>query len=478
MSLFLDLVTKYVQLRKQGPHMVGPCPKCGGSQTSTRFVVHLAKDFGNCYSCGFNADPVRLLREMEGMKCHEAHRTVGIDCDRTKCPVADRCPLGRGEASSRRDYRSTPQIRQQHRQEYTQSVADNPVAAWQHHAMEMVTASHERLLACPEQLDYLASRGLPLDAVIKHRLGWIPKVEFKTRKAWGLEDKWHEKEQRPITALAFQQGILIPWIIDGHIHRLRLRKATVRDKDDPRYLWIDGSGTDIICLNPTAKAHCVVESDLDGLLIDWLAGDLVGAVPLGSCSTKPKATVMSLLKESLRILVTLDFDGEIRDGKIHAPGAKASRWWFDTFPDTARRWPVPQGKDPGEAFAAGVDLRAWVVAGLPPTLQHIATRPAKQPAPVVVYPTKARAREVAEQLQPQTPTVPVQLEIRQTRSGRHIVIWHSATVPQHVHDEAASHGLAVYTINEIVKLRDLAPTPDQADLITDVKELWPGAMVI
>ena len=28
-----------------------------------------------------------------------------------------------------------------------------------------------------------------------------------------------------------------------------------------------------------------------------------------------------------------------------------------------------QGKDPGEAFEAGVDIKEWIVAGLPPGLK-------------------------------------------------------------------------------------------------------------
>jgi type II secretory pathway component PulJ len=47
------------------------------------------------------------------------------------------------------------------------------------------------------------------------------------------------------------------------------------------------------------------------------------------------------------------------------PGAKASRWWLQQFPQ-ARRVPIVGGKDPGEAYAGDVDLRAWVMASLPP----------------------------------------------------------------------------------------------------------------
>ncbi|MBJ6798630.1 CHC2 zinc finger domain-containing protein [Geomonas propionica] len=364
---FLDLVQEYVHLRKSGKNMVGPCPKCGGAADSDRFVVNTAKGFGHCYSCGFNADVIRLLREMENLSCPEAHREAGIRCETPECPAWSKCSRGEGKARLRRDDRSTPAPPREVKG-YTPTMAEDPDAKWQDRAQEYVALCHQRLLGNVEQLAYLAGRGLPQNAVKKYRLGWIPEMEFKSRRAWGLPDKWHNEEQRWIKTMAFQQGILIPWFIDGRVHRLRYRKAKVTGPKDPRYMWVDGSGTDILCLNSEARAHCVVESDLDGLLVDCVAGDLVGAVPLGSCSIHPKASVYELLSRSLRILVAMDFDGEVRGGKVHAPGAKASRWWEDTFPFTARRWPVPKGKDPGEAYAAGVNLRAWVLAGLPPAM--------------------------------------------------------------------------------------------------------------
>lgn len=397
---FLDLVQDYVTLYKAGKHMVGPCPKCGGAADSTRFVVNLVKDFGNCYSCGFNADSVRLLREMEGVSCPEAHRLAGIDCDSPECPMWSKCSRGKGERESRQDDRATPAARSRKQRGFTPSAAETPVDMWQRHAMDMVMRCHQRLLDCPEQLAYLAGRGLPLEAVIKYRLGWIPELEFKNRKAWGLQDKWNDEDKRWIKVMPFHKGILIPWFIDDRVHRLRYRKSEVTGPKDPRYMWVDGSGTDVLCLNPEARAHCIVESDLCGLLIDWLAGDLVGAVPLGSCSTHPKATVHELLCNSLRILVATDFDAEMRGEKVHAPGAKASHWWTETFPGNARRWPVPKGKDPGEAYAAGADLRAWVLAGLPPamTVRSPHKSKKKQEEPQVGFDSKKAQQMITDTL--------------------------------------------------------------------------------
>ena len=61
-----------------------------------------------------------------------------------------------------------------------------------------------------------------------------------------------------------------------------------------------------------------------------------------------------LIKSKL-ILVSLDFD---------EAGMKRSRqWWMRIYPQ-AKRWPVPVGKDPGEAYQQKLNLRKWIEAGL------------------------------------------------------------------------------------------------------------------
>jgi hypothetical protein len=465
----LELVQKHVQLHKSGSNMVGPCPKCGGSHETTRFVVNLAKDFAQCYSCGGNWDAVRFLKDIEGHTCPEAHRQAGQECDFHQCPVFDKCSLGRGEVKPRRDTRSTPQIPAASAHAFTPAAADSPADVWQKHAGDYVELCHRRLLESAEQLAYLAGRGLPLEAVQKYRLGWIPQIEFKKRAAWGLPDKHNEKENRATTSMAFPQGILLPWIVEGRVHRLRLRKHIVTGPTDPRYLWIDGSGSDIICLNHAAPAHCVVESDLDGLLLDWLAGDIIGAIPLGSCSTKPKATVMTLLRSSLRIMVALDYDHEQRDEKLHAPGARAAHWWFKEFPETAKRWPVPQGKDPGEAFAAGSDLRAWIIQGLPIALQarHLKTAagtPVAETAPVAVEAGTGAAP--AER--------PATVQVFTARDGRTV----------HITDDPAEYvalvtaGKIVFASEEINFVRLSGASLEQTARFLDAKQIFPGARLV
>jgi hypothetical protein len=111
-------------------------------------------------------------------------------------------------------------------------------------------------------------------------------------------------------------------------------------------------------INPEAKAFVVIEAELDAMAVVQAAGDIVGALAVGSSHAKPDAAATPSLEQALCILVALDFD---------QAGAGAWPWWQEQF-ERAKRWPVPVGKDPGDLPKAGVDIRAWVMAGLPPAM--------------------------------------------------------------------------------------------------------------
>lgn len=126
-----------------------------------------------------------------------------------------------------------------------------------------------------------------------------------------------------------------------------------------------------------APVWVIVRSESDAELINQDAGDLVGAVALGSVAARPDEALAGRLRGAALILNALDSD---------VAGAKAHKWWSDHFPQ-ADRWPVPGGKDPGDYRKAGGDIRAWIRAGLPLGLRPVedATKPIKTetPAPII-----------------------------------------------------------------------------------------------
>jgi hypothetical protein len=103
------------------------------------------------------------------------------------------------------------------------------------------------------------------------------------------------------------------------------------------------------------KNNVIVESELDGLLIHQEAGDMVGVIALGFAQGRPNIEAHIELEQASVILIALDTD---------SAGAKeAWQWWAKQYRQ-ARRWTWIIGKDPGEAYKNGLDIRTWISAGL------------------------------------------------------------------------------------------------------------------
>ena len=191
------------------------------------------------------------------------------------------------------------------------------------------------------------------DATIKGAgLGFNPADKYEPRATWGLdpaikEDGTEKKQWVPA-------GLVIPQVVNGDVHRLRIRRD--EPGDGARYVIVSGSGTTPAAWNLERAAAVIVESELDGLLLNQEVGDLCAVVALGTATHKPDTATHKALKAAAVLLVALDTD---------EAGAKASwKFWPDTYGTKARRWPTVKGKDASEARLNGLGLRAWVIAGL------------------------------------------------------------------------------------------------------------------
>lgn len=375
----LDLVQNRTGFKKQSASTwKGPCPKCGGTK---RFVVWIHKDIFKCRDCDFKGDLIKYLREVEGYTCREAFLALGRDCGSHDCPAYEKC---KGNTAPRRVKAASATPPAAKGEAWQPRHAEDPAGLWCQKGFEFVTWAHEQLLSDPAQLQYLASRGLPLEVVKRERLGFNPGAVqngklgplFKQRAAWGLENKWNEEDKRWINVLPIQRGIIIPSFRGDDLYRIRIRRL---DEDlaeysennrPPKYLFLEGSGKGLVLRNPDAKAFLVVESDLCDLLVNHLAGDIVCSVALTSCGIRPDTASAAVLANAVCILNALDFDPRTNPttGKHESPGGQNARWWQKHFP-RSERYPVPIGKDPGDAYKEGVDLREWVVLGLPVSLQ-------------------------------------------------------------------------------------------------------------
>jgi hypothetical protein len=222
------------------------------------------------------------------------------------------------------------------------------------------------------------ARGISMEMIKKYQLGFHAgetkdgkpyQPSFRPWPSWGLKEE--KRDNGKYRMFILPAGLVIPSIVAGRLHRITIRLI----KPDPsqpkkKYHYVIGSILDVWISNPNARAFVVQEAELDSIAVESAAGDLVGTIGLGSTGMKPDSRADKALRQAISILVSMDFDQprfNERTGRMESPGAKASGWWKQEFPQSVR-WPVPQGKDAGEAFALGVDLRAWILAGLPSIL--------------------------------------------------------------------------------------------------------------
>lgn len=371
------------------------CPACGGKDRCKIWPAdHDGRGGYWCRQCQTYGDAIQFLRDYEGMGYAEACRHLGIEAAKASAAL----PRPR-RVSGPEPFEAAP--------------TDSPKDAWASKASAFLAWCHQHLLNNREQLGWLAERGLPLEAVKRFRLGWNPGENGKGclirhRAAWGIPDQEiPAKGDKPASVKRtfwLPRGLVIPQLgQDGQVLRLRIRRPDAdREKFLPetKYFVVPGSAMDAMILGES-RAMAVVESELDALMLAHQVGDLVGVVSIMTSTVKRiEAGVLEALARADCILVALDFDGA---------GAKGWPRWQASF-SRAKRWPCPVGKDPGEAYAQGANLRAWIVAGLPPVMQPGVLEPGKsrvegeggenqgaaQPEPAP-QPAEPAALEVAEQ---------------------------------------------------------------------------------
>lgn len=443
----LDLAQKHVTLkRRTAKQWNGPCPKCGGTD---RFCIWVDEARFWCSGCDIKGGVVDFLRIVADMKCPEAHAAAGVECTSTSCPALDKCRKGRGN-TPQRPANATPQPQRREDTGFRPAEAVTPQDLWRQRAEKLVAWAHEQLLGSPQRLDYLAGRGLPLPAVQRFRLGLIPEDLYRSRESWGLPTELREDDGKP-KKLKIPAGIVIPFMDADGVHRIRIR----RWEGEPRYYWLPGSGNDVVIINPEARAFAAIETDLDALMVVHQCGDLIGAIPLGTNQAKPKASAIEILRGALCILCAHDAD---RGGAIGWP------WWRENFRDTAERWPVPveHGKDPGEAYQNGLDIRQWIIKGLPPGLRPVVNKP------VDTVSESRNSEQVSASPEPGSRN-PEQVFTLKARDGRTF----------HVTDDPAEYrrlcavGEIVFNSREMARIRELGATPEQAAYFLDVKLAFP-----
>lgn len=145
----VDVVGRYVQLKKGGANLMGLCPFHG--EKSPSFSVSPTKQFYHCFGCGANGNAIGFLMEHAGMSFIEAVKDLAQQAG-LQVPEEESSPQDRERAAQQRQKQAT--------------LTDVLEKAAQAYA--------KQLKASPRAVDYLKGRGLSGQIAKTFGLGYAP----------------------------------------------------------------------------------------------------------------------------------------------------------------------------------------------------------------------------------------------------------------------------------------------------------------
>lgn len=332
-----------------GSYILARCP-FHGEETLGAFRYYPDRDDAVCHGCQHSSDLIGVFNVVNGM-----------DEDSGDGFRAFRDRYAADQPMEPADRKPRPK-----RQVWAPSPGESPRRRWQRQAYKFFEFCRRKIWDHPDVLEWLASqRGLDANAVKRFAIGWNPKRAYRPRAAWGLPAKyWEDGRERK---LMIRKGLVLCRFAGDELIRLRIRRAD--DESGPKYCMVDGSKNRPVLINPDSPVFVVVESELDAYLVAERCGPGIGVCAMTAVKIKPDSEMHEALLQARRILVALDAEERV--------AREAYEWWEATYGGRVKRWPVPQGKDPGEYFADhGGDIAAWVSAALSPGLRAIIERKA------------------------------------------------------------------------------------------------------
>ncbi|MBL8355407.1 MAG: DNA primase [Delftia acidovorans] len=145
----VDIVGRYVQLRKGGANFMGLCPF--HSEKSPSFTVSPSKQFYHCFGCGKNGNAIGFLMDHAGMGFVEAVQDLAGQVG-LQVPQDDISPAERERQAAQKQKQAT-----------LTDVLEKAGDAYRRH-----------LKASPQAIDYLKRRGVSGETAKRFGLGYAP----------------------------------------------------------------------------------------------------------------------------------------------------------------------------------------------------------------------------------------------------------------------------------------------------------------
>ncbi|WP_051069544.1 hypothetical protein [Desulfovibrio oxyclinae] len=344
-SVAESLLTEVVPYKAEeiGSH----CPFHAEQTPGGAFFYNFAMDSAYCHSCSQTSDLVGIFNVVHGRAEDDADGCR--EFVKTYCPENGpvRVPSTRRQERPRRQWHP--------------GGVELPPKVWREKANLFVEHAVERLQDNPEQLAELERFGIDADTARACRFGWNDRDKWPPFSAWGLPKEMNDRGKERKVWLP--EGLVIPAVREGEVVKLKIRRPNpVTPWGENRKYWeVKGGANGLYHVYGSAayRAWVLVETERDAAMI-WAAcrGLGIGAMGTGGAAKRPCGFVADTLRRAAAVLNAFDYD---------KAGAKNTyKFWEREFPNCLR-WPAPpsMGKDAGEAFEAGLDLRGWVLEGLP-----------------------------------------------------------------------------------------------------------------
>jgi len=158
----VDVVSRYVQLKKAGANFLGLCPF--HNEKTPSFTVSSAKQFYHCFGCGAHGNAIGFMMAHAGLGYVDAVKELASSAGMQMPEFQPRSP---GEAARRE--------------------RETDLYALMERAMEFYRAE---LKKAPRAIDYLKGRGLTGEIAARFRIGYAPNDWHALRAAFPeYEDK-------------------------------------------------------------------------------------------------------------------------------------------------------------------------------------------------------------------------------------------------------------------------------------------------
>ncbi len=146
----VDIVGRYVQLKKSGANFMGLCPFHG--EKSPSFSVSPSKQFFHCFGCGKNGNAIGFLMDHAGMGFREAVQDLAQQVGMQVPDDENTSPQDRERAAAQRQKQAT-----------LTEVLEKAGESWRRHLRES-----------PRAIQYFKGRGVSGQVAKRYGLGYAP----------------------------------------------------------------------------------------------------------------------------------------------------------------------------------------------------------------------------------------------------------------------------------------------------------------